>query len=49
MGGNVEKRDIIGGIEMNLFKDRKTGKGYVKMCRRCASYIQGRSEEKPRN
>lgn len=33
MGGNVEKRDIIGGIEMNLFKDRKTGKGYVKMWR----------------
>lgn len=48
VGGNVEKRDIIGGIEMNLFKDRETDKGYVRMCRRGASYIQGPSEEKPR-
>lgn len=48
MGGNVEKRDIIGGIEMNLFKDKETDKGYVRMCRRGASYIQGPSEEKPR-
>lgn len=39
VGGNVERRGIIGGIEMNLFKDGKTDKRCVGACRHGASYI----------